>query len=148
MSLDVYLTGATTTFSSSGIYVRENGQTVEISREEWDMRNPGIEPVVVRDTLDGAHVFSANITHNLGRMADAAGIYLPLWRPDECGINFAAQLIEPLSVGLSKLENFPEQFKAYNPKNGWGDYDGLVAFVKEYLEACQRVPESRVSVWR
>lgn len=28
-------------------------------------------------------VYAANVTHNLNRMADAAGIYLPLWRPEE-----------------------------------------------------------------
>lgn len=31
----------------SGIFVRENGATREITREEWDRRNPGREPVVV-----------------------------------------------------------------------------------------------------
>ena len=31
-------------------------------------------------------VFSANITHNLGKMADEAGIYKALWRPDEVEI--------------------------------------------------------------
>lgn len=32
---------------NSGIFVRENGMTKEISREEWDRRNPGREPVRV-----------------------------------------------------------------------------------------------------
>lgn len=27
--------------------------------------------------------YSANITHNLGNMAQAAGIYHPVWRPEE-----------------------------------------------------------------
>lgn len=30
-------------------------------------------------------VFSANITHNLGEMADKAGIYKACWRPEEIG---------------------------------------------------------------
>lgn len=30
----------------SGIFVRRNGATVEITREEWDELNPGREPVV------------------------------------------------------------------------------------------------------
>lgn len=33
-----------------------------------------------------AEVFSANITHNLGAMAEAAGIYRHLWRPEEVGV--------------------------------------------------------------
>lgn len=31
----------------SGIFVRRNGATVEVSREEWDRMNPGREPVRV-----------------------------------------------------------------------------------------------------
>ena len=31
----------------SGIFVRRNGATVEISREEWDAMHPGEEPVTV-----------------------------------------------------------------------------------------------------
>jgi len=38
-------------------------------------------------------IFEANITHNLNRMAQAAGIYEALWCPDEIGITKAAQLI-------------------------------------------------------
>ena len=38
-------------------------------------------------------VYSANITHNLGLMAEEAGIYQPLWRPEELGIKTAAGLI-------------------------------------------------------
>lgn len=32
----------------SGIFVRENGACIEISREEWDRRNPGREPVIYK----------------------------------------------------------------------------------------------------
>jgi len=32
----------------SGIFVRRNGATVEISREEWDRLNPNREPVVAK----------------------------------------------------------------------------------------------------
>jgi hypothetical protein len=37
-------------------------------------------------------VYDANITHNLGAMAKAAGIYMHLWRPDEIGIKTASEL--------------------------------------------------------
>ena len=45
-------------------------------------------------------VFDANITHNLTTMADKAGIYGPVWRPEEVGIVVASQLIEPLRKGI------------------------------------------------
>lgn len=38
-------------------------------------------------------VFSSNITHNLNAMAEAAGIYRQIWRPEEIGIKTAVELI-------------------------------------------------------
>src|ERR1700690_72680 len=67
-------------------------------------------------------LYSANITHNLNKMAEAAGIYQHLWHPDEIGIEKAAQLIEPLKEGLQLLESKPEHFQQFNPQNGWGSY--------------------------
>lgn len=93
-------------------------------------------------------VFSANITHNLGRMAREAGIYEALWRPDEIGITTAEQLIEPLTAGLALLKSDPPRFEAFNSPNGWGLYEHFVPFVEGYLEACKENPDAAVSVWR
>jgi hypothetical protein len=93
-------------------------------------------------------VYWRNITHNLVPMADKAGIYKHLWRPDEIGITKAGQLVEPLADGLAKLSNDPERFKKLNPENGWGSYEGLVAFVTEYLAACVANPDADVRVSR
>lgn len=151
MSLDVYLTlpgekSENTGFS--GIFVREDGQTKEISRAEWDEKFPGREPIVIEVDDEDDRVYSANITHNLGRMAAEAGIYKHLWRPDEIHIENASQLVEPLRQGLLRLEADPDHFKEFNPSNGWGDYDALVDFVRDYLAACEEYPQADVSVWR
>ena len=150
MSLDVYLKleGASISGGGSGIFVREEGAVKEISREEWDDRFPGREPVVAVQSEESSTVYSRNITHNLNKMAGEAGIYKPLWRPDEIGIERAHQLIEPLRAGLELLRSDPARFEPFNPPNGWGTYDGLVDFVVDYLEACERFPTATVSVWR
>jgi len=150
MSLDVCLTlkGAERTEKGSGIFIREDGQTREISRAEWDEKFPGREPVIYERQYDNDEVYERNITHNLNRMADVAGIYNHLWRPDEIGITQAKQLIEPLKAGLEMLKSDPERFKMHNPRNGWGNYEGLVDFVAEYLAACEKYPEAEVSVSR
>ena len=151
MSLDVYLDVDTPVSQtpSDRIFIRENGSMVELSREEWDQRFPGREPVTVRDEDETTtRVYQANITHNLNRMADAAGIYKPLWRPDELEITRAEELIEPLSSGLEALKSNPERFEELNPENGWGTYEGLVQFVENYLGACRQYPQATVSVWR
>ena len=149
MSLDVYLTAAAPVPNKgSGIFIREGGRTVEITAEEWNKRYPEREAVAVTKESETREVHSGNITHNLGDMADAAGIYTHLWRPEELGITKAGQLIAPLKEGLERLLATPEQFKALNPANGWGSYDGLVEFVTEYLTACEAHPDSIVSVSR
>jgi hypothetical protein len=148
MSLDVWLTGDNP-FPRRGsrIFIREDGCTNEISREEWDRRFPGIEPVTA-EVNDDQQVYSGNITHNLNKMAMAAGIYEPLWRPDEVGITLARQLIDPLTAGLERLRASPDAFKAHNPLNGWGTYEGLVLFVEEYLDACRAHPTATIGFWR
>lgn len=93
-------------------------------------------------------VYSANITHNLNAMAEAAGIYQHLWRPEEIGITNAAQLIEPLERGLAALRADPAKFQAFNAKNGWGLYEHLVAFVEEYIAACRDNPDAEVRARR
>jgi len=150
MSLDVWLilTGAKNGNSGSGIFVRENGQTKEISRAEWDGKFPGCEPVIADIPQDDEEVFEYNITHNLNTMAGEAGIYKHLWRPDELGLTKASELIGPLREGLELLKNDSERFKAFNPENGWGDYDGLVRFVEEYQAACARYPAAEIGVSR
>jgi hypothetical protein len=93
-------------------------------------------------------VYDANITHNLTGMADAAGIYQHLWRPDEIGVTKASQLIEPLKAGVEKLKANPEAFKKHNAPNGWGLYEHFVPFVEKYLEACISYPDADVRVSR
>lgn len=98
--------------------------------------------------IQPTEVFWSNITHNLGSMADEAGIYQALWRPEEIGITRAEQLIEPLAKGLELLKAHPARFEALNPPNGWGDYEHFVSFVEKYLEACQEYPDADVRTSR
>lgn len=149
MSLDVWLKlpGVHIEIEQPRIFIREDGQNKEISREEWDQRFPGREPFMVASEEDET-VFEWNITHNLNKMAGEAGIYEALWRPEEIDITHAAQLIEPLGTGLALLKSSPERFKAFNPSNGWGNYEGLVGFVEAYLVACARHPSAEIRVSR
>jgi hypothetical protein len=93
-------------------------------------------------------VHEANITHNLNEMADKAGIYKALWRPEELGIKKASELINPLENGIEELKSKPDYYKIFNPSNGWGAYENLISFTQEYLDACKLYPEAFVSVDR
>ena len=99
-------------------------------------------------------IFSMNITHNLGKMAQAVvlengkTLYDVLWRPEEHNYFTASDITSLLHEGMIKLICFPEKYKPYNPENGWGEYDGLVNFVREYYNACLVNPEAELRVSR
>jgi hypothetical protein len=149
MSLDVYLhlPGSQCQVEPGRIFIRDDGATRAISRDEWDRRFPGREPVTMTQEEPTDLVYQANITHNLSGMADEAGLYEPLWHPEALGFTTAQQLITPLRTGLQVLQADPARFQSLNPPNGWGTYEGLVQFVAAYLAACEQYPEATVSVW-
>ena len=112
--------------------------------------------------------YNANITHNLGKMADEAGIYEALWRPHRLkdGYNIpendheaewkfedenpsiAKDIIGKLGIGLDLLKKDPEHFKKFDSSNGWGMYEHFVPFVEEYLNACIEHPDATIEVSR
>jgi hypothetical protein len=96
----------------------------------------------------GEELYSDNITHNLWKMATEAGIYDCLWTPEENCFDTAAQLIHPLSSGLTAMALDYKRFKEFDAPNGWGKYDDFLAFVARYLAACKENPKARVSVSR
>ncbi len=99
-------------------------------------------------------VYDANITHNLGKMASAVKLsngmtlYDILWRPDEHGFYYAKEISELLDEGFNILLSSPEEYKRYNPENGWGSYEGLVNFVYNYRNACWDNPDAELRVSR
>ena len=125
MSLDVYLQGDETDVKC---------KCVECGNEHTRHERPTF--------------FSANITHNLGKMAEEAGIYKHLWRPEEIKITKASQLIGPLRAGLKKMKANPTRFKKYDASNGWGTYKDFVPWIEEYLAACEKTPDATIKVSR
>lgn len=63
-------------------------------------------------------LFSANITHNLGAMAEEADIYQFLWRPEENNIKYARQLLSPIAMVIFSMEDDPERYKKHDANNG------------------------------
>lgn len=89
-------------------------------------------------------LFSANITHNLAKMADAAGIYKVLWQPEEVRAAIARDILPRLTDGLRLLQANPARFRRLNALNGWGKYENLVEFVRKVLTACERWPDAKI----
>lgn len=109
-------------------------------------------------------VYSANITHNLGKMAEAAGIYEALWRPyqlkpgydipednydaeyeyEEANPVRAHEIIEIVEKGLEDMKAKPKHYEKFNSPNGWGMYHNFVPWIEEYLKALKEFPEAQV----
>lgn len=96
------------------------------------------------------NLFTVNITHNLGKMAAAAGIYKHLWRPEELDppVTRAGDLIGPLKEGLRVLLENESEMRVHSPANGWGSYTGFCINVRDVLAACETYPEATVHVCR
>ena len=123
------------------------------------------DPTATYETED---LFWTNITHNLGEIADEAGIYEALWRPhrlkedynipeddheaewkfEEENKTIAKDIIPLLEKGLADLKARPEHFEKFNSPNGWGMYEHFVPFVEKYLEACKEYPDAIIRVSR
>lgn len=149
MSLDISLYAAepqSVTKKGTGVFARKDGQTIELSADEVKERWPDAKVEEQEYTTD--EVYSANITHNLTKMADEAGIYYALWRPEEKGYMVAGDIIPALEYGLNELKASPDRFEKLGPDNGWGTYNGLVATVEEYLQACKQYPDAVIEVSR
>lgn len=91
---------------------------------------------------------SFNITHNLVDMARECGIYKPLWRPEENGIETAAQLLDAIKHGIEELDKRPGHYRMFSSTNGWGTYEDFVVFCHDVAEHCGDVPDAKVTVSR
>ena len=119
-------------------------------------------------TEEKEEVYHANITHNLGKMADKAGIYEALWRPfrlidgydikdgdysaedefENSHTVYAKDIIDILEKGLSDLKARQKYFEQFNSPNGWWLYKHFVPFVEKYLNACKEFPDAIVETSR
>jgi hypothetical protein len=89
-------------------------------------------------------LFEANITHNLGKMASEADLYLPLWRSEKTGINFASDLAEILKTKTFIMKAFPAYYKEFDSPNGWGTYEQFLRWLDKLLAACIEYPNARI----
>lgn len=99
-------------------------------------------------TLTGAEtreveLHEANVTYNLAPM-----FYEALGGDGLRGLDGrgARQCRVKLDVALGEMTADPEKYRAMNPPNGWGTYEGALGFLKELYDACLRHPDATVHV--
>ena len=60
----------------------------------------------------------------------------------------ARDLLPRVQRGVSAMETSPETYRAMNPDNGWGDYDGALAYLRWIADMCRTHPACTVRVSR
>lgn len=81
-----------------------------------------------------------DVTYNLGKMLRAAG-----WPGWDFWVGKLGEQAAPLLRGiLLDLVADPVRFQKFNPGNGWGDYEGAVAFVLRFAVECAEHPEAAI----
>jgi hypothetical protein len=121
---------------------------VSLNGEEVDVRCECVECGNEHTRKSAECFFDQNITHNLTAMADEAGVYQAVWRPEEVGITHARQLVEPLRKAVTAMRADPERFKKHDSPNGWGLYKHFLPWLEKYLAACEEYPDARVRASR
>ncbi len=103
----------------------------------------------VRPVTRTPEVYDANITHNLGGMAEAAGLYEVLWFPENQPQPFTAgQLAVVLERGIADMKADPEKYRKHDAPNGWGIYDDFLPWLERLLVACKQYPNTFVRASR
>ena len=146
MSLDLHITSKTPIHKrGTGVYVRENGQTIELkTMEEVRSHFPDadLSHISVYEYEDD-NFWHGNITHNMNEMAlgvliegTELTLYDLLWRPDEHSFATAGSpdYREYVLKGYLYLRAHKEGLLPLNPDNGWGNYDQLLAFTLDFLQ--------------
>jgi hypothetical protein len=83
--------------------------------------------------------FESNITHNLNKMFQEAGLYEILWH----GTGLKAEgILITLERGLAEMKSRPEVYKVFDADNGWGTYPQAVKWLASVIEACRKYPDA------
>lgn len=155
MSLDItIITPEPIKKKRTGVYVRINGRTCELTKEEAIVHFPDVDPnTIIEEEIETNEFWYGNITHNLTEMAEDClsfeeeyqhyNLYDLLWRDTQVPFTgvYLNIYIAHLAYCLYVLKNDPDHFKKFNPENGWGTYEQLVNFVEDFIKALINMPE-------
>lgn len=118
----------------------EYGQERVVVDASLDAEMRGMVPMRSPASVDDT---TFHLTYNLSPMLRAAG--MPAWK-SFIGMR-AGEAGPTWQTVADTLRADPERFKAMNPPNGWGDYDGAVEVISALAAACAKHPDATVGGW-
>lgn len=84
-----------------------------------------------------------NMTNNVAPMWRAAGAPVHDFHGELAHI-----CLPVLRDAIAKMQADPDTFRAMNPENGWGSYEGCLAFLRELADDFEAHPRATVVVGR
>lgn len=88
---------------------------------------------------------SRNYTSNVAPMWEAAlGVGLGELIIDKG--QRAGDMLATLEAGVAAMKADPDRFRAMEPANGWGDFEGALAYLEWMAANCREWPEQPVEV--
>ena len=88
-------------------------------------------------------VYTNNYTHNVTPMWKLAGVYDALYMSEGM---IAGSIVGILNEGIQRMTLDPAAYKALEPANGWGNYDGALRFLMAFRDACELNADGVVEV--
>lgn len=85
-------------------------------------------------TSNVSRMWRMALGHNLGTLIDT--------------LLFASTVQPILAEGIERMRANPDEYRALNPENGWGNYEGALAFLEGIERACRNYPTARVRASR
>lgn len=77
----------------------------------------------------------------------------PMWHKALGGVSLrdfhlvnAREAAPKLAEAVKAMQADPDAYRAMNPPNGWGDYDGALRYLRDLAEACAKHPKCRILV--
>ena len=52
-----------------------------------------------------------------------------------------------LKHAIKKMEDNPDHYRAMNPKNRWGNYEGALEFLRKLLNSCIKHPKTTIRIY-
>ena len=90
-------------------------------------------------------VTSQNITHNVSPMWVKAGCFDALY---ESNGKLASWSLPALEAAIIAMKADPDGFRALNPANGWGSYEGALEWLEKWTKNVREKPELKIVVSR
>lgn len=84
-----------------------------------------------------------NMTSNVGPMWRKAGADLADFEGKKAGT-----VVSVLDAAVAQMKAQPDEYRALNPSNGWGTYEGCLEFLEELRDTCAANPNATVRVCR